>query len=302
MAKSGKGARASSIVDLVEIKYESVVLSGFSSKENDVAETSVFMNLFEKDKFKAITAITDDIKYARKRMITRDTVYSGLADQLDFALVSKDETLTDLKTILTGKDAWVCYNITSSDVPKMAELAVDAGLKRIVLAVRLSPEEEEVGLTYNDTADKLAAAGVNYTIINFGSTVEKEGEARYPYRIRLGSLPLPKPTVGHYLCSGDLLRVIAESVDFFKSFNNVYGIGPGTFLDSEIMCYMKGMGWPERVQVGIALGGDTFDEYDRKYKAHRAEVDAQDLALARARAAGNLLPSQSTVSSTGWFS
>jgi len=301
MAKSGQNLRPGSITDLVEIKYDSVVLSGFSSKELDIAEPYVFMNLHEKDKFKSITAVTDDMKYARKRMITRDTVYSGLADLLEFALVSNVDAYNELKSTLNGKDAWISFNITSAEVPKMAELAVSAGLKRVVFGVRLTPEEEEVGNTYNETTEKLINAGINYTIVNFGQNVEKESEARYPYRIRLGSLPLPKPTVGHYLCSGDLLRVIAESVDFLKSFNTVYGIGPGTFVDSEIMCYMKGMGWPERVQVGIALG-DTFDEFDRKYKISRAAVDAKDLALAKSRAAGNELPKQSKVSNTGFFS
>ena len=39
-------------------------------------------------------------------------------------------------------------------------------------------------------------------------------------------------------------------MDLPKAYNNVYGIGPGTRLDAEILVYMKSQGWPERVQVG----------------------------------------------------
>ena len=38
-------------------------------------------------------------------------------------------------------------------------------------------------------------------------------------------------------------------MDIPKTFNNVYGVGPGTRLDAEISVYMKSQGWPVRVQV-----------------------------------------------------
>ena len=50
-------------------------------------------------------------------------------------------------------------------------------------------------------------------------------------------------------------------MDIPKTFNNVYGIGPGTRLDAEISVYMKSQGWPVRVQVsGHHLLGDLTDE------------------------------------------
>ncbi len=47
---------------------------------------------------------------------------------------------------------------------------------------------------------------------------------------------------------------MTESIDLPKSFSNVYGVGPGSQLDSEIQIYMKSQGWPERVQVGLLIG------------------------------------------------
>lgn len=44
-------------------------------------------------------------------------------------------------------------------------------------------------------------------------------------------------------------KVLSEVVDIPKTFDSVYGIGPGTALDQEILIFMKSRGWPERVQV-----------------------------------------------------
>ncbi len=69
--------------------------------------------------------------------------------------------------------------------------------------------------------------------------MSKVGESKVPYRIVRGSLPLPQ---GKVLSHEDLLRMFVEVVDLPKSFNNVYGVGPGTALDTEILVYMKSQG------------------------------------------------------------
>jgi hypothetical protein len=43
--------------------------------------------------------------------------------------------------------------------------------------------------------------------------------------------------------------VLVEAVDLPKAYGQVYGMGPGTALDAEILVYMKSRGWSERVQV-----------------------------------------------------
>ena len=50
-----------------------------------------------------------------------------------------------------------------------------------------------------------------------------------------------------------------------KTYGNVYGIGPGTKIDSEILVYMKSQGWPERVQVGL-LVGDMMEKIEKMYE------------------------------------
>jgi hypothetical protein len=56
--------------------------------------------------------------------------------------------------------------------------------------------------------------------------------------------------------------VLAEVVDIPKTFNSVYGIGPGTKLDAEISVYMKSQGWPVRVQVYNGMFRKSSDIVD----------------------------------------
>ena len=80
--------RMSEVSDLSEeVDYKSLVVSGFVSKENNFAETFSLSKLFKTGKWSDITTVTDDLKFARKRIVSPDSVYSGLMDILKFAVV-----------------------------------------------------------------------------------------------------------------------------------------------------------------------------------------------------------------------
>lgn len=70
------------------------------------------------------------------------------------------------------------------------------------------------------------------------------------------------------------MRVLAECVDIPKAFDQVFGIGPGSKLDAEILVYMKSMGWPERVQVGLLMG-DMMERVEKKYLEERGRSPVQ---------------------------
>jgi hypothetical protein len=181
--------------------YKTVALSGFANKAADYAEPYVFTKLFESRKWTGITTITDDEKFAKKRLVTPKTVYSGLVDLMTYAEVASREGLPDA---LSGKDAWISYNISPADLEKYAQIAAKAGLKRVVFAVNVTPAEAGADITFGPAQKILADANISYTILKYGA-VRKMGEARFPYRIVRGALPLP--TEGDMLASEDLLRV-----------------------------------------------------------------------------------------------
>ena len=58
-----------------EVFYESIALTGFVSKFSNFAEPYAFTKLHEKNKWKHIAAVSDDIPFAKKRLTTPKNVY-----------------------------------------------------------------------------------------------------------------------------------------------------------------------------------------------------------------------------------
>ena len=188
--------------DIDDISYSSLAVSGFISKANNFADAFVFQKLFKTGRWKDITTISDNTKFARKRMMSPGLVYSGLTDVLKFTEV--DNTDSSLETALAGKEAWLSFNVTSAELPVLASIAAKVGVKRAVFAVNVELGESGEGVTFESSVATLAAANVDYTIIKYGN-VRKMAEAKYPYKIVRGALSLP--VEGGILSSEDLMRV-----------------------------------------------------------------------------------------------
>lgn len=246
-----------------EVKYNGIAVSGFVDKGKNFADPFVFSKLFHSGKWTSITTVTDDVAFAKKRLVNPNTVYSGLIDVIKYAAVKE---MGDMDAALEGLECWMAYGVAAADLPAMAALAAKKGLKRVVFAVKVGAEEMGEGVVYESATSTLSQAGVAYTIFKYHET-RKMGEAKFPYRIVRGVLPLP--TEGELLSSDDLMRILVESVDIPKTFDAVYGVGPGTAVDTEILVYMKSQGWPERVQVGL-LVGDMMEKIEAKYEAEAA--------------------------------
>ena len=97
-----------------EVKYNGLAISGFVSKQSDIAEPFVFSKLFMTTKWDKITAVTDDLPFTRKRLTTPDTVYSGLIDELRYATVSDINEGGTLSEALPGHEAWIAFNVSFS--------------------------------------------------------------------------------------------------------------------------------------------------------------------------------------------
>jgi len=286
------------IVDLPSdamMDLKKIAISGLVSKENDASDGFILNNLFAKSSWQEITAIVDDIPFAKKRLVTPKTVYSGLIDVLKIA------PLSDLQTQLSGSDTWLSFNVSSSAIAEQAEIAAKSGLKRVVFAINVDPTESGENVTYDGACKLLSDAGIAYTFIKY-TNVQQMGEAKFPYRIVRGIRPLP--TLGTMLASEDLMRVVSEVIDLPKTFNSVYGVGPGTNLDSELLMYMKSQGWPERVQVGILMG-DMMESLEKKYdeEVTRNKAKAAENAVLPKVISSNELPKEGQAGSiyAGFF-
>ena len=185
-------------------ELNTIAVSGFISKQKNIAESYVFSKLFATKKWAEITTISDDTKFARKRFANPDTIYSGLFDVLKFSVVDEANEIADLETALTSNDAWIAFNITSNQLVPYANVAVKSGLKRVVFAVSVTPEEAGADVVFEEASKILGDASIAYTVLKFGE-VKDLAEAKQPYRIVRGSKALP--TEGEILSSKDLLRV-----------------------------------------------------------------------------------------------
>lgn len=252
-----------------EVTYDGVAISGFTSKETDIAEPFVFLKLFMTTKWDSITAVTDDLAYTRKRLTTPQTVYSGLIDALKYKCLSDE---VSMESAIQGNEAWIAFNVSSSELSSMADIAIKNGVKRAVFAVPVGEDEGGADVTFTPICDKLKSAGIDYTILKFGaSAASRMGEAKFPYRIVRGESALPEG--GEVLSSDDLMRIITEVIDLPKTFNTVYGVGPGSFVDREILSYMKSQGWPERVQIGL-LCGDFMEKIEDAYEKEKEAIES----------------------------
>ena len=177
-----------------EVDYKSLVVSGFVSKQNNFAESFTLSKLFKTGKYSEITTVTDDLKFARKRIVSPDTVYSGLIDILKFAVVDPAAEGKDaaLEAALLGNEAWLSFNVTAAELPSYAEIAVKAGIKRAVFAVYVAADETGEGVTFNSACSILTAAEIAYTIIKFGPVKKMEVTVTFhqiPYILSYLSIP-----------------------------------------------------------------------------------------------------------------
>ena len=153
--------------------FSKLLISGFLNKAANFAQPFVFTKLFESDetRYASITAATDDLSFAKKRMVTPANVYNGLFDVLEYVSVSN---VNDFETALEGKDAWLAFNVSSSEVNAFASLAAKRKLKRVVFGVHV-PDMRGADVLFEDAQRVLTDAGVAFTIVKFAD-VKKMGE------------------------------------------------------------------------------------------------------------------------------
>lgn len=89
-------------------------------------------------------------------------------------------------------------------MPRYAQVAIDAGLKRVVFGVNVASEFRGENVVFPEVTNLLALHDIVYTIVKYGD-IKPLGESKQPYRIVRGVLPLP--TDGGVLATNDLYRV-----------------------------------------------------------------------------------------------
>jgi hypothetical protein len=75
--------------------------------------------------------------------LTRTARYGGLLNVLEVAQLdinSEPTNSPELAKLFSSANSWVALNVSQQNVPRLAELALQNGLERVIFSVSLSPE------------------------------------------------------------------------------------------------------------------------------------------------------------------
>ena len=111
-------------------------VSGFlNSKER--ADQYVFDILQAQGKWEKIVVFSDSVSFAKKRLVSRKSRYSGLLDVLEFEEGDKYDSAT-MEEKLKGISAWLCFDCAADKIKDSAEFAKKAGVKTMVISSTVS--------------------------------------------------------------------------------------------------------------------------------------------------------------------
>lgn len=129
-------ARSSVTAPVMSADGGKVLVTGFlNSKER--TDQFVFDILQAQGKWEKIVAFSESASFAKKRLISRKSRYSGLLDVLEFEEGDKYDAAT-MEEKLKGISAWLCFDCESSKIKDSVEFAKKAGVKKIVISSTVS--------------------------------------------------------------------------------------------------------------------------------------------------------------------
>lgn len=244
-----------------EIRYRSVVATGFLTKASSLQEFGIFSKLCGNSKIETIKAVSEDLILAKRLTTSPSSVYSGFANKISFKEVDYRD-LNGILDVLSGQEVWLANNVSIEEIESFTNIATRSGISRVIFLVNIPPEYHLTpNLTFDKTAEAFKVAGIHYTILKYSRQQPPSSYQPNAFRVQRGDLPLGTLNAGD-VASEDLYKVAAEIIDIPKTFDSVYGIIRGNELDREIASYMASCGWPERVKIGV-LVGDVMERVEQ---------------------------------------
>lgn len=118
-----------------------VLVSGFlNSKER--TDQFVFDILQAQGKWEKIVAFSEDMVFAKKRLVSRKSRYSGLLDVLEFVEGDKYDAAT-MDEKLQDVSAWLCFDCEADKIKDSVGFAKKAGVKNMVISSTVSAADAE---------------------------------------------------------------------------------------------------------------------------------------------------------------
>ena len=165
-----------------------VLVSGLV-KSKDGTDQFIFDLLNHEEsafKFKKIVACVQDMKFAKKRLLSRSARYTGLLDKLDFVEASEGSTLPTVDQLQeVNCKSWIVF-LDDGDlieqIKSVAALAKDASSLENISVLVTNAVDLDVSAS-NNAVDALKDTGKEYTLIAVGK-LEDHSEGKIPYQFQ----------------------------------------------------------------------------------------------------------------------
>ena len=195
--------------------------------------------------FSKIVAFVDDVKFAKKRLLSRSARYTGLLDKLDFTEATTPGALPTVDQ-LTGVKSWVAIleGTASTDlldgVKQVAAIAKEASTVENVAILLVGA----VGLDVAACQDAIEALKMDgqkqYSLVAVG-TLKDHAEGRVPYQYKVFGTPegvLPSDAI---FSRDEAMRMITECLQLEVGVNKAWSFSEVTDVNATEYKLVKGL-------------------------------------------------------------
>ena len=180
--------------------------------------------------------------------------------------------MSGLRQLLQSANAWIAFNTSKEHVESFADLALDVGVKRMIVTVGLHEDQiEDAKLeAFETVTKKFQNAGLSFTGIRHGEIVS--GGEDNPYEIVNSTTPLSSHTVER----GVLGRVTAELLLLNKAANQECGVSSSTEFAAAYLNILRSTGLTRSQEVDKMFSGGL--QRVAKLTSEQNKVDELKLA------------------------
>jgi hypothetical protein len=180
--------------------------------------------------FKKIVAFCDDIKFAKKRLLSRSARYTGLLDKLDFVQASAPGALPT-KEQLEGVQSWVAV-LDGGDnmLATVKEIgAITKGTSIENVSILLTNAFDLDAAACKDAVESLKTEGIKYSMVAVGK-LEDHAEGKVPYQYKEFGTDEGRLASDAIFSRDEAMRMISEclqlecGVDRALTFSEVYNV------------------------------------------------------------------------------
>jgi hypothetical protein len=226
--------------------------------------------------FKKIVAHVDDIKFSKKRLLSRSARYSGLLDKLDFTEASAPGALPT-KEQLDGVKTWVAILDGGDLLATVKEIGATAkGTSIENISILLTNAFDLDAAACKDAVESIKAEGIKYSMVAVGK-LEEHAEGKIPYQYKDFGSDEGVLAPDAVFSRNEALRMISEclqlecGVDKALTFSEVYNVNA---TEAKLIKGLREAGYtrPQEIDHMIRVGtGDyqkAIDEFKERNPDH----------------------------------